>query len=183
MCIGSYLHPSFRTGLLTEEALSTTKQHIMHLVKKLMILDGTIVLPKPDPEGLTPQKSTNITPPTPVGTTPAAPQSRFQQLKQRVSAKLQVSKPACTSPSSPTTETPFKTYEQRLEEAHAHAERTIMTTLFAWETAEFPLPDGQEDFDNMSFWRNMNEFPYLKRVAALFVGRPPSQVEDERHFS
>ena len=55
----------------------------------------------------------------------------------------------------------------------------IMTTLFAWETAEFALPDGQEDFDNMSFWRNMNKFRYLKRVAVLFVGRAPSQVEDE----
>ena len=58
-----------------------------------------------------------------------------------------------------------------------------MTTLFVRETAEFPLPDGQHDFDNTSFWRNMNEFPYLKRVAALFAGRPPSQVEDKRQFS
>ena len=75
--------------------------------------------------------------------------------------------------------TPLKSYEERLEEAHAHAERMIMTLLYSWETQDFPVPEGRDDFDNMNFWRNMKDFPYLKRIAALFAGRPPSQVEDE----
>jgi len=48
-CIGSYLHPSFRTALLTPQTLTKTKQHIIVLIKRLMLDDGTIVLPKPDP--------------------------------------------------------------------------------------------------------------------------------------
>ena len=52
-CIGSYLHPSFRTALLTPQTLTKTKQHIMVLIKRLMLDDGTIVLPKPDPVSCT----------------------------------------------------------------------------------------------------------------------------------
>ena len=54
MCIGNYLHPSFRSSLIEPEVLTKTKYHIMQLVKKLMIGDGTVVLPKPDPVGCTP---------------------------------------------------------------------------------------------------------------------------------
>ena len=77
----------------------------------------------------------------------------------------------------------MKTYEERLHDAHTHAERMIMALLYSWEVEDFPLPEGSEEFDNMRFWRTTAQFPYLKRVAALFAGRPPSQVEDERHFS
>ena len=124
------------------------------------------------------------------GNTPTSPEvpvsqgpvSRFQKLKQKLSSKRNVDAPGPVSP-LPSEEGPMKTYEERLHDAHAHAERMIMALLYSWEVEDFPLPEGSEEFDNMRFWRTTAQFPYLKRVAALFAGRPPSQVEDERHFS
>ena len=45
MCIGTYCHPSFRNALLQPDA-EESKQSIMVLVKKLMLQEGSLVLPK-----------------------------------------------------------------------------------------------------------------------------------------
>ena len=87
-CIGSYLHPSFRTALLTPQTLTKTKQHIMVLIKRLMLDDGTIVLPKPDPVSCTATNLSDLTANSPEAPAPVAPVSRFEKLKHKVSSWL-----------------------------------------------------------------------------------------------
>ena len=122
-CIGSYLHPSFRTALLTPQTLTKTKQHIMVLIKRLMLDDGTIVLPKPDPVSCTATNLSDLTANSPEAPAPVAPVSRFEKLKHKVSSKRNLQESGTATPPPFAVEfehTPLKSYEEQISVYMSH---------------------------------------------------------------
>ena len=55
--------------------------------------------------------------------------------------------------------------------------------LAAWENEEIVFSDDGEEINNKEFWYSYKKNNGLRWIAKFFMGRPPTQCEDERHFS
>ena len=90
MCIDTYWHPSFRTALIESDVLRKTKESIMLLVKKLMLQEESLVLPKLDTIMYSPETTPSKTVATPTIPALTVPKSRFKKLKFKITASLPV---------------------------------------------------------------------------------------------
>ena len=103
-------------------------------------------------------------------------QTRVQELinaKQQVSdQRLPLSQPTCGL-----------SYEEKVNKVDAEIKQRVYEMLAAWEHEEIIFSDDDAEISNKDFWYSYKKNDGLRWIAKYFMGRPPTQCEDERHFT
>ena len=110
--------------------------------------------------------------------TPAIPNNAHQSRVQKLLFATQQS-PAAALPlgsmNSP------RTYEEHVEKINAEIKHKVNDMLAEWENEDILCNEDGMD-SNRDFWFQYKRNDGLRWIAKFFMGRPPTQWEDERHF-
>ena len=112
--------------------------------------------------------------------TPATPNNAHQSRLQKLLLATQQS-PAAALPlasmNSP------RTYEEHVEKINAEIKCKVNDMLAEWENADILFNEDRMEISNRDFWFQYERNDGLRWIANFFLGRPPTQCEDERHFT
>ena len=175
MVIGSYLNPNFRLAFLSDEAVSVAREELLMALGTYLLKTGVFAYPKQTTFSQPQSEASSTTEDVPLPKT-TIQLSRIQKL---INAKQQP--PAERLPSSQAT--PALTYDERVQKVDAEIRKRVNEMLGAWENEEIIFNDDGVEINNKEFWYAYKKNDGLKWVAKFYMGRPPTQCEDERHFT